>query len=185
MLLILFFATCLLVLFFYFQFTFFRKSVSMPTAINSNFIAQINDCFIPTAAVYGYMLRITAGFRSTTTQEVLYQQGRTINGHIVTEAGAGKSIHNYGYAVDVVDRWRGYNINWMRLVKIGAYCGLESGGEGDLPHFEERRGLTTTDFANGLRPSPLVLPCPIMAERASSTQSLTLADLDKCSAPKF
>jgi peptidoglycan L-alanyl-D-glutamate endopeptidase CwlK len=185
--LIAFFAFIIFVLFYHSGFSYVRKPVPMPTEINLNFLTQINDCFIPVAAVYGYTLRITTGFRSTTTQELLYQQGRTINGHIITEAEAGKSIHNYGYAVDVVDRWRGYNINWDKLVKIGNYCGLESGGEGDLPHFEERSGLTTADFAAGLRPPLLTLPCPIMADRASatSTHSLTLKDLNNCGAPKF
>ncbi len=162
-----------------------QKTTPLPTAIDPNFITQVNDCFIPTAAAYGYTLRITTGFRSMTDQSALYQEGRTINGHIVTEAIAGKSIHNYGFAVDVVDRWRGYNINWARLVKIGAYCGLDSGGEGDLPHFEHRAGLTTADFAAGLRPPPLSLPCTIMGERAKTNKPLTRKDLKNCGAPNF
>jgi hypothetical protein len=161
------------------------KLVYRPKEINQNFLAQVKECFIPVSAVYGYALRITAGFRSLTDQSALYQEGRTINGHIVTEAPAGKSIHNYGYAVDIVDRWRGYNINWTRLVNIATYCGLESGGDGDLPHFEHRVGLTTADFVSGLRPPSLVLPCSAMEERAKANQALTLNDLKNCGAPNF
>ncbi|MBU6447877.1 M15 family metallopeptidase, partial [Patescibacteria group bacterium] len=143
------------------------------------------ECFIPTAAVYGYDLRITSGFRSLSEQTQIYDQGRTIDGHIISEASAGKSIHNYGFAVDVADRERAYDINWIKLGKIGAYCGLEQGPEGDYPHFEHRGGLTTADFAAGLRPSPLSLPCPIMDVRAKANQSLTRTDLNNCGAPNF
>ena len=169
------------------QYIFLGKLVPppVPTAMDPNFLKQVDECFLPTAAVYGYTLRITAGFRSMADQTALYQEGRTIDGHIITEAPAGKSIHNYGFAVDVVDRYKGYDIDWQKLIKIGAYCGLESGGEGDLPHFEERAGLTTADFAAGMRPPQLGLPCAIMDERAKANQPLTLDDLKSCNAPEF
>ena len=79
-------------------------------------------------------------------------------------------------------RWRGYNIDWAELGKIGAYCGLE---QVDDPHFEHRAGLTTEDFANGMRPPPLKLPCAIMDEKYAANQPLTLQDLQGCGAPKF
>ncbi len=156
-----------------------------PTGENPNFLTQVNDCFIPTADATGYDLRITSGFRSATDQSVLYQQGRTVDGHIVTEAPPGRSLHNYGYAVDVADRTAGYNLNWQKLVQIATYCGLANGGTGDLPHFEYRGGLTTLQFYIGMRPKPLTLPCPIMAVRAHANQPLTLADLQACNAPSF
>ena len=157
----------------------------LPTAMNPNFLNQVERCFIPVAAIYGFHLRITAGFRSMETQEAFYDLGRTTNGHIVTEAAPGHSLHNYGYAVDVADEQRGYNINWMKLVKIASYCSLESGGTGDLPHFEERAGLTTNQFAMGMRPPLLVLPCAAMETRFVSGEKLTLRDLKKCGAPNF
>ncbi len=159
-----------------------EEPVPLPTGINQNFLTQVNECFIPTAAVYGYTLRITSGFRSITDQEQTFSQGRTENGHIVTWSEPGKSLHNYGFAVDVVDRWRGYDIDWKKLGKIAAFCGLE---QVDDPHFEYRAGLTTADFAAGMRPPPLTLPCAIMDERAKSNQPLTLDDLKSCNAPKF
>jgi hypothetical protein len=156
-----------------------------PTEENPNFLMQVNKCFLPTAAIYKYDLRITASFRSMSDQTLMYDQGRTINGHIVSEAPPGHSLHNYGYAVDVVDRFKGYNIDWTRLIKIAAYCSLESGGPGDLPHFEYRGGLSTDDFAVGRRPTPLTLPCAVMAERTATATPLTLKDLNSCGAPKF
>jgi len=161
------------------------KTPSLPTAENPNFLAQVTDCFLPVATVYGYDLRITAGFRSIAEQTQIYQQGRIEDGHIVSEAPPGHSLHNYGYAVDVADRTAGYDLNWTKLVKIATYCGLESGGVGDLPHFEYRGGLTTDQFAAGMRPPPLTLPCAIMAQRSASTTPLTLQDLNACGAPKF
>jgi peptidoglycan L-alanyl-D-glutamate endopeptidase CwlK len=135
--------------------------------------------------VYGYTLRVTSGFRDANEQEELYMQGRTINGHIVTEAPAGKSIHNYGYAVDVVDRVNGFEIDWDKLGRIGAYCGLEQGPEGDQPHFEHRAGLSTDQFLAGARPPDLTLPCPAMNQRYDSNEALTQSDLQTCGAPNF
>lgn len=157
----------------------------LPTAINENFSVQVEQCFLPVAALYGYDLRVTSGFRTPDEQQQLYEQGRTLPGDIVTHAPAGKSIHNYGYAVDVVDRWRGYDINWERLGAIAEYCGLRQGHDGDLAHFEYRNGLTTPEFEQGFRPTPLRLPCARMSERALANESFTLADLKACGAPIF
>jgi hypothetical protein len=159
-----------------------KSFVPMPTAIDSNFLNQVNECFIPTAAVYRYTLRITSGFRTVEEQYQLFEQGRTVNGHIVSWAPVEKSLHNYGFAVDVVDRWRGYDIDWKKLGKIGAFCGLE---QVDDPHFEHREGLTTAQFEAGMRPSLLTLPCALMDERAKANQPLTLKDLKGCGAPNF
>lgn len=161
-----------------------ESTAPMPTAIDPSFLSQVNDCLIPVATLYGYTLRISSGWRSVDEQAAIYQQGRTVNGHIVTEAPAGKSIHNFGFAVDVADRWRGYDINWTRLAKIGSYCRLESDKD-DPPHFEIRDGLTTALFSAGMRPLSHALPCLVMAERAKEKKPLTFKDLKDCSAPKF
>ena len=160
------------------------KIVPMPTALDPSFTEQLINCFIPTAAIYGYTLRTTSGFRSLTDQAEIYNSGRTVDGNIVTWAEPGRSMHNYGFAIDIVDRWRGYNIDFDKLAKIGAYCGLE---QVDPPHFEYRDGLTTHQLEAGMRPSPFVLPCGIMAERAKAHQKLTLEDLknNNCRLPKF
>lgn len=161
------------------------KPIPLPTEENPNFLNQVTQCFIPIATVYGYDLRITAGFRSIAEQTQIYNSGRTLDGHIVSEAPPGHSLHNYGYAVDVADRTAGYNLNWTKLVKIASYCSLESGGVGDLPHFEYRDGLTTDQFLAGMRPPPLTLPCAVMAGRSATGTPLTLKDLNACGAPKF
>ncbi len=161
------------------------KLAPMPTAIDPNFNTQVNECFLPTAAVYGYNLRITSGFRSLSEQNQIYEQGRTVDGHIVSDTPAGRSIHNFGFAVDVADRIWAFNIDWAKLGKIAAYCGLEQGPDGDLAHFEHRSGLSRDDFVAGLRPPALSLPCAIMETRAQTNKPLTRKDLQVCGAPKF
>jgi len=143
---------------------------------------QVDACFIPVASLYGYTLRVTSSFRTIEEQDQIYQQGRTVDGHIVSWAPASRSIHNYGFAVDMVDRWRGYDIDFVKLTKIAEYCGLM---QVDDNHFEYRGGLSTWQFEAGMRPPHLVLPCAIMDERAKSNQRLTLGDLNNCEAPKF
>jgi len=152
------------------------------TAVNPNFKRQVDKCFIPIANLYGYELRITSDFRSQAEQDKLYEQGRSENGHIVSWAVPGKSMHNYGFAVDVVDRWHGYNADWKKLNKIAKFCSLE---QVDDPHFEHRGGLSTEQFEAGLRPPELELPCSVMSERASTDKPLTLEDLELCGAPSF
>lgn len=161
------------------------SAAPLPTGMNANFLNQVDECFIPTAAVYGYDLRVTSGFRSMTEQAQIYDEGRDGSGTIISEAPPGHSLHNYGYAVDVVDRQNGYSIDWTKLIAIADYCHLENGGPGDLPHFEYRGGLSTDDFAAGMRPPPLTLPCSVMAMRAEENRPLTLSDLRACGAPDF
>lgn len=157
----------------------------MPTEINANFLNQIEKCLVPITAAYGYTLRISSGFRTVEEQDELYNQGRTVNGHIVTEAQGGKSIHNFGFAIDLVDRWEGYDIDWEKIGRIAEYCDLEHGDDGDVSHFEIRDGLTTVRFAAGRKPLLRILPCAIMDERMNSNQKLTLKGLQNCGAPKF
>lgn len=159
-----------------------QRPIILSTEIDQNFLTQVNQCFIPAAAVYGYTLRITSDFRTIEEQDQLFDQGRIEDGRIISWAPAGKSLHNYGLAVDVVDRWKGYNIDWKRLGRIAVFCGLE---QVDDPHFENRGGLATAQFESGLRPASLSLPCAFFAERAEANQPLTLKDLKNCGAPNF
>jgi hypothetical protein len=160
----------------------FTRKVPLPMEINQNFLTQVNECFIPTATAYGYTLRIVSGFRSLEEQSEIYDQGRVESGNIVSWAIPGKSMHNYGYAVDVVDRWRGYYINWKRLGRIANFCGLT---QVDDPHFEYRGGLSTAQFEAGLKPAPLTLPCNVMSEKAKLNLPLTQKDLESCGAENF
>ena len=110
--------------------TYAVKAAPVPTGLDPNFITQVDDCFLPTAAVYRFDLRITSGFRTMEQQQQIYDEGRLEDGTIVSEAPPGHSLHNYGFAVDIVDRINGYNIDWPQLIAIGAYWDWEMAGRG-------------------------------------------------------
>lgn len=73
----------------------------------------------------------TCTLRTAEEQTALYAQGRTTPGHIVTNAKAGQSAHNYGLAIDVVPivngkaDWSGTSEPWKQLAKLGQDGGLE------------------------------------------------------------
>ncbi len=110
------------------------------------------------------MCRITFTLRTFKEQETLYNQGRTTNGTIVTNAKAGCSYHNYGLALDIAlvldtnkdgkldtaswDTEGDYDgdlkSDWMECVQIFKSHGWDWGGDWstfkDMPHFEKRFG---------------------------------------------
>jgi peptidoglycan L-alanyl-D-glutamate endopeptidase CwlK len=101
-------------------------------------------------------IRVTQGLRTFAEQDTLYQQGRSKPGKKVTNAKAGQSIHNYGFAVDIcliidgntaswdtTKDWDNDQIaDWYECVKIFAKYGWDWGGYWktfkDLPHFDKR-----------------------------------------------
>ncbi|WP_447635511.1 M15 family metallopeptidase [Flavobacterium microcysteis] len=114
----------------------------------------IEEC--DTALTGRAKIRVTQGLRTFEEQDALYAQGRTKPGKKVTNAKAGQSIHNYGFAVDIcliIDGkeaswdtkkdWDNDRIaDWYECVKIFAKNGWEWGGNWktfkDMPHFEKR-----------------------------------------------
>src|SRR6202795_4817258 len=108
---------------------------------------------------YHIDLLITCTLRSMEEQTVLYAQGRTAPGRIVTNAQAGQSAHNFGLAIDVVPvvngkpDWDGTHPVWHQIGALGQLRGLEwLGAAGskfvEMPHFEHPNwrtlaGLTT------------------------------------------
>lgn len=103
----------------------------------------------------GFPIRVTSTYRSSEEQAMLYAQGRTMPGNIVTNAKAGESFHNYGVAFDVVFREQGYEASdamWKNLGSVGKALGLEWGGDWknpDRPHFSQKLGYTLKDFQTG------------------------------------
>jgi peptidoglycan LD-endopeptidase CwlK len=101
-------------------------------------------------------VRITQGLRTMEEQRALYALGRTKPGKKVTNAVAGQSIHNYGFAVDIcliingteaswdtVKDWDNDTVaDWFECVKIFAKYGWDWGGNWkrfkDLPHFDKK-----------------------------------------------
>lgn len=93
---------------------------------------------------------VIQGLRTFFQSDMLYEQGRTTSGPIVTKAKAGQSYHNYGLAFDFEMRTNGkeddvLGPNWLKVVSIMKAHGMQWGGdfpEGfhDNPHFENHYG---------------------------------------------
>lgn len=97
----------------------------------------------------GVWVRVTQALRTWQEQDVLYAQGRTELGHIVTNVPGGHSYHNFGLAVDCVPSistalyspdWNSKHPAWQRMSEIGQGLGLDSGATWrtfpDFPHFQ-------------------------------------------------
>ncbi|MCL2638146.1 MAG: M15 family metallopeptidase [Oscillospiraceae bacterium] len=110
--------------------------------------------FILAAQKQDINLRITDGFRSIEEQNILYEQGRTTPGAIVTNGRGGQSYHNFGLALDVVEMKDGVPLweetDWDKVGALGKQFGFEWGGDWasfvDRPHFEMSFGFSTSQF---------------------------------------
>jgi peptidoglycan L-alanyl-D-glutamate endopeptidase CwlK len=100
-----------------------------------------------TAAKYeGLDPLVTCTLRSNAEQALLYAQGRTVPGLIVTNAKPGQSAHNYGLALDFVPmvngkpEWSGKHPHWARLGALAEEAGFEWAARWvkfrELPHIQ-------------------------------------------------
>jgi len=93
-------------------------------------------------------LLLVQSFRSAADQAVLYAQGRTTPGKIVTHAKPGSSYHEWGLAFDVAianaagqPTWPNDVALWTQIGRFGEELGLTWGGrfpDPDYGHFELR-----------------------------------------------
>ena len=108
----------------------------------------------------GIDIRITQGLRTIKEQDLLYAQGRTLPGKIVTNAKGGHSMHNWGLAIDFAllhkDGTISYNMyedmdndkkrDWLEVVEEFKKFGFQWGGDWknfkDYCHFEKSFGNT-------------------------------------------
>jgi peptidoglycan LD-endopeptidase CwlK len=145
------------------------QNVPLPTELHP-IVKERSNQLVQQAAKIGIVVLITDGFRSIEEQNTIYEQGRTAEGNIVTNAKGGESYHNYGLAIDfaletpagdvIWDRQYDRNENgksdWSEVVKIAKSLGFEWGGDWkdfkDYPHFQMDFGLTIADLQNGERP---------------------------------
>lgn len=121
----------------------------------------------------GWSIKIISGSRTYVQQDALYEQGRSIDGSIVTNARGGQSLHNFGIAFDIgifdqdgkyIDDYMGSKADayYVGIEKYGEQVGLQWGGnwKGSLqddPHFQY---------------NPLNLSLSDMRSRVESGQSL-------------
>jgi peptidoglycan LD-endopeptidase CwlK len=118
-------------------------------------------------------VRFVWTLRTWSEQKLLWDQGRTRPGKIVTFAKPGQSWHNYGLAVDIclIDKntkmasWdtttdfdSDKKADWMEVVEVFKSFGWEWGGDWpeqkrDRPHFEKTFGLTIPQALKLVKPS--------------------------------
>jgi peptidoglycan L-alanyl-D-glutamate endopeptidase CwlK len=96
----------------------------------------------------GMIIRVTQGLRTWAEQGVLFDQGRTKPGPIVTKAMPGHSGHNFGYCVDIcpdkngfptwTPDWDKMDVRWKQVLLLARSCGLAEGATWrtfpDFPH---------------------------------------------------
>ena len=115
--------------------------------------------FIQACKDKGIDILVTSTYRDMESQDALYEQGRTTQGRIVTNARGGDSYHNWRCAVDVVPiiggkpDWDGSHPAWQQIGEIGEECGLEWAGRWksfrELAHFQYTGGLTLARLKEG------------------------------------
>ena len=107
----------------------------------------------------GIDLLIYCTYRDDECQNALYAQGRTKPGHIVTNAKAGESFHNYHLAYDCVPmihgkpQWSDMEL-YHRVGELGESIGLQWAGRWtgklhETAHFQFTGGLTLEDLKAG------------------------------------
>lgn len=98
------------------------------------------------AAQNGIQIKVISGLRTYEEQDVLYAQGRTKPGDIVTNARGGYSNHNFGIAFDIGvfegTKYLPASTKYKAVGALGMDLGLEWGGTWksmvDEPHFQLR-----------------------------------------------
>lgn len=106
-------------------------------------VRPLVDTFLASCEAAGVDVLVTCTLRSNDEQAKLYAQGRTAPGHIVTNAPAGRSAHNFGLAIDVVPvvngkpDWNGKDPVWQQIGQLGVAAGLQWAGTPGFPFPEE------------------------------------------------
>lgn len=98
------------------------------------------------AANAGITIKVISGLRTYEEQNIIYAQGRSKPGKIVSNARGGYSNHNFGTAFDigVFDgaKWIPEDPRYKAVGALGSELGLEWGGNWksiqDEPHFQLR-----------------------------------------------
>ncbi len=103
--------------------------------------------FLQQCEATGFDVRIISGTRTFAEQNILYAQGRTTPGPIVTNARGGQSNHNFGIAWDIglFDEDGSYNQNDRDYITVAHHVlplmnNIEWGGNWhsivDYPHYQ-------------------------------------------------
>jgi peptidoglycan L-alanyl-D-glutamate endopeptidase CwlK len=92
----------------------------------------------------GYVVAVFEGYRSPDRQQWLYDQGRTRDGKIITNARPYESFHLYGLAVDIVGyynkKWD-WSIDYDKITEVFKRHGFKP-LKFEKAHFQIDGGLT-------------------------------------------
>jgi peptidoglycan L-alanyl-D-glutamate endopeptidase CwlK len=122
-------------------------------------VQQLAKEFLGRCKKAGLGVRVIDGLRTYAQQAELYAKGRTLPGKIVTKAGPGQSMHNFGLAFDIgifVDnKYLPESAQYAAAGAVGKELGLTWGGDfqsiKDEPHFELR-----PSWSNGMASSAML-----------------------------
>lgn len=126
-------------------------------------VAEKARAMLAACAADGLDVIVTSCYRDHESQAMLYAQGRTTPGKIVTNARPGESWHNHRCAFDIVPIRNGKPVwgtagadleLWMRVGEIGESVGLEWAGRWkgrllEFAHFQYSAGLSLADLQAG------------------------------------
>ncbi len=165
---------CMILIAIIIYYQYIKEDVPLPTALHP-VVEERTNLLIQNMADKGITVLITDGFRSVEEQDILYEQGRTTEGSIVTYAKGGESLHNFGLAVDFALKtgsgqviWdmefdgNGNGVaDWMEVVENAKELGFEWGGDWigfeDYPHLQLDFGLSLHELQRGKMPSEKAL----------------------------
>ncbi|MFC3039365.1 M15 family metallopeptidase [Virgibacillus xinjiangensis] len=145
------------------------KEPSLPDSLHP-VVEEKKDILLERSREKGIRVVITDTVRSIEEQNQLYEQGRSDNGNIVTNARGGESYHNYGLAIDYALADESGNLlwdihydgnengksDWREVAAIAKELGFTWGGDWqrfpDYPHLQMEFGLSIRELQNGERP---------------------------------
>jgi len=118
--------------------------------------------FLTECKAKGIDILIYCTYRDSEAQNILYAQGRTVKGDIMTNARGGESMHNYRLAFDFVPMIHG-KPQWSNK-SLYSQCGIIAEGVGlewagrwsgklkETAHCQWTNGLTLADLKSGKLP---------------------------------
>lgn len=117
-------------------------SVTKLNLLYPDFATRIRRVYIDMAEYHGVEMRMTEGLRTISRQKILYDQGRTTPGAIVTWAPPGFTLHHYGVASDSCQKGKKpWDLPWDKFAECAKNHGLNAGyfwssKKQDKPHLE-------------------------------------------------
>ena len=108
--------------------------------LRPNFRALV-DLWLADCQSVDLQVLVYCTLRTNDEQDRLYAFGRTLPGRIVTNATAGNSAHNWGFALDFVPllagkpQWAAGNKYYMHAIAIAEARGLQSLAKGPFVEF--------------------------------------------------